>query len=154
MRDEAEAHHQRLAKLFQDAGATNASITFSRLDGDVLAALRREAPVHDAIMFLRPQADSETRLAMPEYIKDALEECGRPLLLLSCMPTSSLTRKIAIAWNGSAEGGRAVSAAIPLLKRASDVVIITLETAKTESGEAARLSFWFARPSRRRSSQS
>ena len=60
----------------------------------------------------------------------ALMESGKPLLLTPPTPPAALGRRVAIAWNGSAEAGRAVAAALPLLRRAEAVTILTA----TESG--------------------
>lgn len=57
-----------------------------------------------------------------------LMEAGRPILVTPCMgaPHARLNH-IAIAWNGSREAARAVADALPLLERASRVVILTVK---------------------------
>ncbi|MGL5837545.1 MAG: universal stress protein [Sphingorhabdus sp.] len=139
MRDEADARYERLKTLLPEADTMDAAITFSRVEGDAIAIVQHEAPVHDAILFLRRPLGNGDGFETPELVKDTLEECGRPILLLNGRPTVPITQKIVVAWNGSAEGARAVSAAMPLLQRATDILIVTFETTKTAGSEAGRL---------------
>ncbi|WP_193369979.1 universal stress protein [Pelagibius marinus] len=55
----------------------------------------------------------------------ALFGSGRPVLVAPADLKSGFGNKVAIAWDGSREGAAATTAALPLLKQASEVVIIT-----------------------------
>jgi len=55
----------------------------------------------------------------------ALFETGCPVIVATAEAKPGFGRKVAVAWDGSKEGARAASAALPLLKRADEVVIIT-----------------------------
>ncbi len=55
----------------------------------------------------------------------ALFETGCPVIVVTAETKPGFGRKVAVAWDGSKEGARAASAALPLLKRADEVVIIT-----------------------------
>jgi len=55
----------------------------------------------------------------------ALFGSGRPVIMAPAQVKSGFGGKVAIAWDGSREGAVATSAALPLLKRAEEVVIIT-----------------------------
>ncbi len=55
----------------------------------------------------------------------ALFGSGRPVLVAPAQLKAGFGRKVAIAWDGSREGAAATTAALPLLKRAEEVVIIT-----------------------------
>ncbi len=55
----------------------------------------------------------------------ALFGSGRPVLVAPAQLKAGFGHKVAIAWDGSREGAAATTAALPLLKRAEEVVIIT-----------------------------
>jgi len=56
----------------------------------------------------------------------AIFETGKPVLLLPLAPVEKMGTNILIAWSGTAEGARAVNAALPLLERADKVTIISV----------------------------
>jgi nucleotide-binding universal stress UspA family protein len=73
--------------------------------------------------------------ARRELLEDVLFKSGRPILLLP--PDSPRTDgwdRILIAWNASAEATRAVVAALPILKAASHVRIVTVDAAPSKAG--------------------
>lgn len=104
-------------------------------DDDVV---RRFSAVHDAIVFPRGPRESGY-LEVSSLMKSALEYSGRPILVMTGAPRRDFGRTIALAWNGSTEGARAVTAALPLLSNADEVVILTVPTDKTNPQEADRL---------------
>ncbi len=57
----------------------------------------------------------------------ALMESGRPVLVSPPAVPASLGKRVAIAWNGSAEAARAVVDALPFLARAERVTILMAE---------------------------
>lgn len=60
-------------------------------------------------------------------LEAALFDSGRPVLIAPPRPLSTLGQTAAIAWNGSTETARTISFAMPLLHRASRVVLLTVE---------------------------
>ena len=60
-------------------------------------------------------------------LEDALFESGRPVLMAPPEPPASLGERILVAWNGSSETARAVAFAMPFLKRAKQVEVISVE---------------------------
>ncbi len=61
-------------------------------------------------------------------VEGVLFNSGRPVLLTPHQGLTSLPSRMAVAWNGSAEAARAVAQAMPLLKRAEEVVVISGES--------------------------
>ncbi|MCJ2127634.1 universal stress protein [Methylobacterium sp. E-045] len=57
----------------------------------------------------------------------ALFESGRPILLAPPTPPTSLGEAILIAWNGSSETARAVAFAMPFLRKASRIRVVSAE---------------------------
>lgn len=75
----------------------------------------------------------------------ALMESGKPLLLAPPAAPPTVGRRVAVAWNGSAEAGRAVAFALPLMRRAEAVTILTLtEDTRTISAPAGELAAYLA----------
>jgi nucleotide-binding universal stress UspA family protein len=64
---------------------------------------------------------------------------GRPLLLAPAQVPAEVGRTIAIAWNGSLQGARAVAGALPLLARAEQVHVLTAPTPATQTSRAQEL---------------
>src|SRR5262249_46062264 len=54
-------------------------------------------------------------------------EPGRPVLIAPPSPPQRMGEKILIAWNGSTEQARTTAFAMPLLKKASHVVVLTVQ---------------------------
>jgi len=62
-------------------------------------------------------------------LEAALFETGRPILIAPPTLPATLGDTIAIAWNGSTETARTIAFALPFLKKAKKVVVITVEEA-------------------------
>lgn len=60
-------------------------------------------------------------------LEAALFESGRPLLIVPPEPMEQIGRKIAIAWNGSTETARTIAFAMPMLRNAEDVLVVSVE---------------------------
>ena len=74
--------------------------------------------------------------------------CGRPVLLASTKAPANLAGTVAIAWKETPEAARAVTAAMPLLKKAERVVVIAANegqgsepTARTAARLASQLAW-------------
>jgi nucleotide-binding universal stress UspA family protein len=82
--------------------------------------------VFDLIVLGRPGASRWSRPSMTT-IEAGLFESGRPVLIAPPSPPQRLGDKILIAWNGSTEQARTTAFAMPLLKKASHVVVLTVQ---------------------------
>jgi len=90
--------------------------------------LLNRAHVHDVVLVARPAADD---YVMPGLVESLIFESGRPVLLVDsdhAKPASF--ERIVIAWDGSARAARAVWDALPLLKRAQSVEIVSVKDDK------------------------
>lgn len=76
----------------------------------------------------------------PETIEAALLDSGRPLLIPAAAPLAALPETMVIAWKAAPEAARAVTAAMPLLALAKEILILTVaETEDLSSEEGSRL---------------
>ncbi len=106
------------------------------------AAMIRRGRLADLIVVGRPTPESDSSVTMT--LNTALFETGRRVLVAPPLAPSSLGRKTAIAWNGSAEASRAVANAMPFLTRSEAVIILTAETDKTPLSVAGELAAYLA----------
>jgi nucleotide-binding universal stress UspA family protein len=81
--------------------------------------------VFDAIVLGRPGRDPKgSRMSTLEA---ALFESGRPVLIAPPSPRPQMGTNVLIAWNCSTEQARTIALAMPILKRASRVIVLTVE---------------------------
>lgn len=80
-------------------------------------------PVSDLIIVSRPSIKPGKLARM--FMMAALMNSARPVLILPQSGASTVGKRIAIAWNQSTEAAQAVAAAMPLLRLADHVSIIT-----------------------------
>jgi len=86
----------------------------------------------DVIVLGRPGHDLKgSRMTTLEA---ALFESGRPILLAPPSPRPQMGTNVLIAWNCSTEQARATAFAMPLLKQASRVVVLTVEVGAAVPG--------------------
>lgn len=101
-----------------------------------------EVPVHaarlaDLTVFPRVGPEQETFAVM--MLEAVLMGSGRPVVVAPADAPASVGRRIAVCWNGSAEAARAVALSMGLLTIADQVHILSADTGKTRSGDAAGL---------------
>jgi nucleotide-binding universal stress UspA family protein len=81
--------------------------------------------IFDVTVLGRPGRDPKgSRMATLEA---ALFESGRPVLIAPPSPRTQMGTNVLIAWNCSTEQARTVAFAMPILKRASRVVVLMVE---------------------------
>jgi len=110
------------ARVLQPDPQAGFSVNFLEQIGEIAHSLPLHGRLADLIVtacFPLTSMDS-----VPPLLATALRETGRPLLVSPRVGTESFGKKIAIAWNGSAEAARAVGAAMEFLMTAKEVTII------------------------------
>lgn len=98
------------------------------------SALVHVARLADLIVFPRvigPQTYS--------MLQAVLLGAGRPLLMAPARPPVRIGDEVAIAWNATTVAVRALCAAMPLLRQASKVHVLTVETPRTRAEAATEL---------------
>jgi nucleotide-binding universal stress UspA family protein len=79
-------------------------------------------------------------------LTSALLDSLRPVLVLPQAPTSTSARRIAIAWNRGRTETLAVHAALPLIKAADDVVLLTVgDSTRGRGPSLEQVQRWLAR---------
>jgi nucleotide-binding universal stress UspA family protein len=91
----------------------------------------------DLLVIGRPGEDEG---ALLDTIEGALIESGRPLLIPPAAPLTALPETVAIAWKATPQAARALTAALPFLSLAKQIVVLTVaEEERTTQEEADRL---------------
>ncbi len=107
---------------------------------DETAALRGR--LADLIVVSRPTDDTAVSATMT--LNSVLVETGRAVLVVPPQGASTLGKRVAISWNGSAEASRAVAAAMPLIEGAEAVMILTVDGEEGNADVATRLGHYLA----------
>ncbi len=118
-----------IAQDIQNAQPGQFSAGWNHVRGDE-GDLAKRGRLFDLIVLPKPTDDEGGVDAM--FLEAALFETGRPVLLASQGSLDFTARTAAIAWDGSREASRAANAALPFLKRALRVTVMSVgENGKT-----------------------
>ena len=91
--------------------------------------------VYNVVIISRPY--QELQSASLSSIQTILFDGGRPVMLIPMNKQIDIGKEVVISWNCTTESSRAVFAALPILKKANNVTILTVEKVITDgpSGE-------------------
>lgn len=113
------------------------TFSYRELEGNFAAQVTFAARLADVIVF-GPVREND-RPGLGEAFDTVLIETGRPVLLTSGAGAGELTSRIALAWNGGVASAHAASAAMPFLKMAGAVDILTVSRPNAEPPTAGDL---------------
>jgi len=88
----------------------------------------------DLVVIGRPGEDEGVSL---DTIEGALIDSGRPLLIPPAAPLTALPETIGIAWKATPQAARALTAALPFVSIAKQIVILTVAEDERAPHEAA-----------------
>jgi nucleotide-binding universal stress UspA family protein len=108
--------------------------------GSAAELVAREAILYDLVVLGR--SDRVLDEPSSHVIEETLIKSGRPVLLTPSTAPAEIGRHVAIGWNGSPQAARAVSASLPLLKRAARVTVITIAKESKAAGAIANYLAW------------
>jgi nucleotide-binding universal stress UspA family protein len=128
---------ERLAIEDTPAGRQSPTAQWLRQTGDEAYWVREYGRAADLLVVGRPADDEGVSL---DTIEAALVGSGRPVLVVPAAPLVSLPETIVIAWKAAPEAARAVTAAMPFLSKAKQILIVTVaEEEGLSDEEGARL---------------
>jgi nucleotide-binding universal stress UspA family protein len=78
-------------------------------------------------------------------LEAALFESGRPILIAPPAPPDKLGEVVVIAWNGSTETARTIALAVPLLAKAKEVVVLSVEDGMVPGPSGAEMARYLHR---------
>ncbi len=118
--DEACARHGAVAAMAPTG--TSVTVEWIEVVGREEDVAVRASRLSDLTVVGRGEGESEATPSMT--LNAVLMESGRPILVVPQALPGPFGDNIAIAWNASAEAARAVTFAMPMLKRAKTVTVI------------------------------
>jgi len=110
--------------LHSEATAAGPGVSWRVESGDAPAIVASRARFFDLAVLGR--SDRVVNQPHTDVIEETLLHSGRPVLLAPSEPPPAFGERIAIGWNGSDEAVRSVTASLPFLRRARDVVLVEL----------------------------
>lgn len=116
-------HQVPLAATQAAGSAPGVSGLWVEISGSVDYGYGAAGRLHDLAIVPVP---SEGNDLLTDILEGMLFYSGRPVLMMPDNILSGHFETIMIAWNGSREGVRALTASLPFLKRASRVIILTV----------------------------
>ncbi len=125
-----------------DQFAAGISASWLERTGTKQDHLPRLGRVHDLIVLGHPTAPKDMEHSATVQ---ALFGSGRPVLTVPQSTPKTIGRKIAIAWNGSAECARALGGASNFFAHAETVTILTAQSERTPVSVVAELQHYLAR---------
>lgn len=127
MREEAADAATRAVQEFTDAARDSTIqtdvIKFDATAGDIGYSFSRLARCFDACILPQPDPNG---LDTTSIIESALFGSGHPLLVVPYIYVGQHIKTVLIAWDGGVQAARAASDAMPLLKYAEQVQIVTV----------------------------
>ncbi len=121
----------RMRAQFQEQTARAGVIgEFRFSDADPVDTMALHARYADLIVLGQFDPEDTQALMGGDFAERVMLECGRPVLLVPYAGRCETPgKRILVAWNASREAARAVSAALPLLRRAAKVIVMAINPA-------------------------
>ncbi|MBT7954128.1 MAG: universal stress protein [Rhodospirillaceae bacterium] len=132
--------HQKFDKFVADTGVTvlerpvgeesynSPSVHWVEKIGREDEIVSRGGRISDLTIMARPNSDTERPSLMTLHA--AIFETGKPVLIVPPEMPTEMGKRILVAWNGTSEAAAAVAAALPFLKHAEAITVLTIETEK------------------------
>jgi len=124
------------------AGGEGPSAEWREESGRQNAVVGTLGRVFDLIIVERP---SKLASLAEATLEDALFESGRPVLMTPPVPLATIGDRVLVAWNGSTETARTVAFAMPFLKRAQSVQVVSVEGGMTPGPSSESLAATLSR---------
>jgi nucleotide-binding universal stress UspA family protein len=119
-----------------------ATANFVSVAGREEEIIAQQARLADLTVIPHPEAGQD--VSSSDALHAVLFDSGRPVLLAPAAPPRTIGTRICVGWNGTAESSSAVQAAIPWMKRAETVRILTSEDYQRRGPGAADLAAYLA----------
>ncbi len=129
-RREQEEERQEVASRFEKQ-VRNAGVSgqFRLAAGSIGGAVAAQARYADMTIIGQRNPDASARFGGLDIAPEVLFASGRPLLIVpyAMEPNRSIATNVLVGWSGTREATRAIHDAIPLLKSARLVTVLTVQ---------------------------
>jgi nucleotide-binding universal stress UspA family protein len=145
---EGQERRDQARRIFHEIMAEQGIPVGAMTDADgVSAELREEEGRQNALVgglgrvFDLIVVEQPTKLASltEATLEDALFESGRPVLMTPPAPPATIGDTVIVAWNGSTETARTIAMAMPFLRDAQHVHVVSVEGGMTPGPSAEEL---------------
>jgi nucleotide-binding universal stress UspA family protein len=124
MSKSVDGRSQRARAVYDKAVAkAGMPITWRQETGPEPVVLASAGRLVDLTVLARPDAAADGQMAAS--LDSALFDTGRPVLVAPTASPASVGKRIALAWNGSAQASRVVSAAVAYFEKAEAVHVLS-----------------------------
>jgi nucleotide-binding universal stress UspA family protein len=132
----ARAHFADACKKFSvSKDSPGVSASFRDIEGDPVRDLTTNARYCDLVVLASHSLIAETAW---DARGDLIIGCGRPILLVPAKAGLESLSTIVMAWKDTAEAARAVTAAMPLLSKATNVIVLCAREGSAKVEDALR----------------
>jgi nucleotide-binding universal stress UspA family protein len=107
------------------AGSDHATAGFAAVTGREEDIVAQQARLADLTVV--PHPDSGEDVSSSDALHAVLFDSGRPVLIAPQITPPMIGARVCVAWNGTAESASSVQGALPWMKRAEGVAILTAE---------------------------
>lgn len=112
----------RKSGIATEPAAAGLSASYREIEGDAGRDITLSARYNDLVVFAHDNLSSDLFWDAKSHV---IVGCGRPVLLAPAKVQLSGVSNVAIAWKDTAESARAVTAAMPLLAKARNIVVLS-----------------------------
>ena len=123
-------------------GAANATASFASVTGREEDLVAQQARLADLTIVPHPEAGED--VSSSDALHAVLFDSGRPVLISPQAPPTSIGARICLAWNGTAESAASVWAALPWLRKAQVVRVLSADEYQRRGPGAADLLAYLA----------
>ncbi len=102
--------------------AAEVSASFTSVVGREDEIIAQRSRLCDLVVVPHGEADED--ISASEALHAVLFDSRRPVVIAPPVPPATVARRCCVAWNGTAEASRAVTAMLPLLRRAEAVQVL------------------------------
>ncbi|HUN49464.1 MAG TPA: universal stress protein [Candidatus Sulfotelmatobacter sp.] len=146
MRQDALAKAGQAADWFNQACARQGVAAEYRTgEGDAVALLTDASRAADVVLVGQKERDGSGAAGTPAIAEALVLSAACPVLVVPYAGSfAGIGRRVLIAWNDSREASRAVRDALPLLRRAAQVMLLTVNPAADQQIPGAEIAAYLA----------
>jgi nucleotide-binding universal stress UspA family protein len=135
VREQAETAMADFRVAIERAGVSGECRIVQALDFDAVDVFVQHAR-HSDLVILGQQDPIDFSPLGPGFAADVVMGCGRPTIMIPFIGTPAvLGQRVLVAWDGGREAARAVNDALPILKQAHAVTILSVNPDVTSDGK-------------------
>lgn len=127
--DELRADADRALDRFEQAARKAGVNSFERrrMDDEPGYAVSMQARYADVVVLSQPDPNAPLPRVRSDFTEYVLLNCVRPVLVVPHQGLAGpIASRLTVAWNGSTDAVRAITSALPMLRRAQEVSLIVL----------------------------